>query len=85
MQSNTLPTPNLCPRRQRRREVQALAAELGCDYISRPTHESAKAGNLNYALEHTRSELVAVLDADTSHSQIFSTIQLASLMTHRLQ
>jgi len=47
-----------------RREVQALAAELGCDYISRPTHESAKAGNLNYALKHTRSELVAVLDAD---------------------
>lgn len=46
------------------REVQALAAELGCDYISRPTHESAKAGNLNYALKHTRSELVAVLDAD---------------------
>ena len=47
-----------------RPEVQALAAELGCDYISRPTHEGAKAGNLNYALKHTKGELVAVLDAD---------------------
>ncbi len=47
-----------------RPEVKALAAELGCIYISRPTHEGAKAGNLNYALKQTGGQLVAVLDAD---------------------
>ena len=47
-----------------RAEVQTLAAQLGCNYISRTTHEGAKAGNLNYALRRTRSELVAILDAD---------------------
>jgi cellulose synthase (UDP-forming) len=47
-----------------RPEVVALAAELDCNYISRPTHEGAKAGNLNYALKQTSGQLVAVLDAD---------------------
>lgn len=47
-----------------RPEVQELAEGLGCNYISRPTHEAAKAGNLNYALKHTNGELIAVLDAD---------------------
>jgi len=47
-----------------RPELVALAAELGCTYISRPTHEGAKAGNLNYALKQTTGHLVAVLDAD---------------------
>lgn len=47
-----------------RAEVATLAAELGCAYLSRPTHEGAKAGNLNYALERTGGQLVAVLDAD---------------------
>jgi cellulose synthase (UDP-forming) len=47
-----------------RPEVQAIATELGCFYISRSTNEAAKAGNLNYALKHTDGDLVAVLDAD---------------------
>lgn len=47
-----------------RPEVKALATSLGCNYISRPTHEGAKAGNLNYALKKTKGELIAVLDAD---------------------
>ncbi len=47
-----------------RPEVELLAAELGCTYISRPSHEGAKAGNLNYALKETTGQLVAVLDAD---------------------
>jgi cellulose synthase (UDP-forming) len=47
-----------------RSEVEALAVSLGCNYISRPTHEGAKAGNLNHALKRTRSEFVVVLDAD---------------------
>lgn len=33
-------------------------------YITRPEHTHAKAGNLNYALEGTHSDLVATLDAD---------------------
>jgi cellulose synthase (UDP-forming) len=33
----------------RRPEVQALAAELGCEYMTRPDNRHAKAGNLNHA------------------------------------
>ncbi len=47
-----------------RDEVRALADSVGCGYIARPTHEGAKAGNINYALLKTDGELVAVLDAD---------------------
>jgi len=37
-----------------RSEVEALAKNLGCNYIARPTHKGAKAGNLNYALKSIR-------------------------------
>jgi len=47
-----------------RDEVRALAAALGCSYIARPTHGGAKAGNINYALQKTKGELAAILDAD---------------------
>jgi len=47
-----------------REEVRALAAAFNCEYIARPTHEGAKAGNLNYALSRTTGELIATLDAD---------------------
>lgn len=33
-------------------------------YVIRPVHEHAKAGNLNYALERTTTDLVVTLDAD---------------------
>lgn len=48
----------------RRPEIQALAAELGCHYLSRPDNRHAKAGNLNYAIAHTQSDLIACFDAD---------------------
>lgn len=48
----------------RRPEVQALARELGCNYLSRPDNKGAKAGNLNHALARTTGELVAIFDAD---------------------
>ncbi|MGC9526332.1 MAG: glycosyltransferase [Limnospira sp.] len=48
----------------RRPEVQKLAAELGCHYLTRPNNFAAKAGNLNHALEFTEGELIAVFDAD---------------------
>jgi cellulose synthase (UDP-forming) len=47
-----------------REEVRALATDFNCGYIARPTHEAAKAGNLNYALKQSGGELVATLDAD---------------------
>jgi cellulose synthase (UDP-forming) len=48
----------------RRIEVEQLAAHLGARYLTRPTNEHAKAGNLNHALEHISADVVAVLDAD---------------------
>lgn len=47
-----------------RPEVAALASRLGLRYVARPTHEHAKAGNLNHALGVSHGELVLVLDAD---------------------
>ncbi|MHB8490193.1 MAG: glycosyltransferase [Candidatus Dormibacteria bacterium] len=48
----------------RRPEAEALARELGCTYIARPTNENAKAGNLNYALERSSGDLIAIFDTD---------------------
>ncbi len=47
-----------------RPHVKELANRMGCQYIARPTHEHAKAGNINYALQHTDGEFIVVLDAD---------------------
>ena len=47
-----------------RPEVAALAARLGARYLARPTHEHAKAGNVNYALSYVDADLIAILDAD---------------------
>ena len=47
-----------------RPEVAELAAALGARYLTRPTHEHAKAGNLNHALGLIDAEFIAVLDAD---------------------
>ncbi|MGB7412967.1 MAG: glycosyltransferase [Thermosynechococcaceae cyanobacterium] len=47
-----------------RPEVAALAADLGCQYIARPDHTNAKAGNLNYAIATTTGDLITVFDAD---------------------
>jgi cellulose synthase (UDP-forming) len=44
--------------------VEMLAADLGAKYLSRPTNEHAKAGNLNYALDSIDADFVAILDAD---------------------
>ena len=47
-----------------RPQVKELAARLGCEYITRPTHEHAKAGNINYALQRTSGDFIVILDAD---------------------
>ena len=48
----------------RRPAIQALAAELGCEYFTRPDNRHAKAGNLNHAIAHTSGELIVSFDAD---------------------
>ena len=47
-----------------RPEVERLAAAIGAKYLARPTHEHAKAGNLNHALGVIDADILAVLDAD---------------------
>jgi cellulose synthase (UDP-forming) len=44
--------------------IQAMAESLGAVYLTRPDNRHAKAGNLNYALQRTGGELIAVFDAD---------------------
>jgi cellulose synthase (UDP-forming) len=48
----------------KRDEVKQLATLLGCIYLSRPTSEHAKAGNINYALSKTAGDFIVILDAD---------------------
>jgi cellulose synthase (UDP-forming) len=47
-----------------RPEIRDLAEALGARYLARPTHEHAKAGNLNHALGVIDADIIAVLDAD---------------------
>src|SRR5512139_57497 len=47
-----------------RPEVKALCEELNCVYLTRKTNEHAKAGNLNFGLQNSKAEFIAVLDAD---------------------
>ena len=48
----------------RRDSVAQLAQELGCQYLTRPNNDHAKAGNINHALPLTNGEFIAVFDAD---------------------
>lgn len=57
----------------RRSDVKALAAELGCHYITRPDNRHAKAGNLNHAIAQISGELIAVFDADFVPTRNFLT------------
>jgi cellulose synthase (UDP-forming) len=57
----------------RRPEIQALAADLGCEYITRPDNRHAKAGNLNHAIPKTTGELLVVFDADFVPTRNFLT------------
>jgi cellulose synthase (UDP-forming) len=47
-----------------RKEVKELCEELGCTYIARPSHDDAKAGNVNYGLQLSEAEFIAIFDAD---------------------
>lgn len=56
-----------------RPEIQALAADLGCEYLTRPDNRHAKAGNLNHAIAQTTGELIVVFDADFIPTRNFLT------------
>ena len=47
-----------------RAEMKQLAAKLKVNYLDRDTHEGAKAGNLNHALDNTTSPYIVTFDAD---------------------
>ncbi len=48
----------------KRPEVAALAAQLGCHYVTRPDNRHAKAGNLNHGIAQTHGEVIVCFDAD---------------------
>lgn len=48
----------------RRAEVKEMAEAQGAQYLSRPENHHAKAGNLNFGLEHSTAEFITVFDAD---------------------
>ncbi|HEY0796756.1 MAG TPA: UDP-forming cellulose synthase catalytic subunit, partial [Acidisarcina sp.] len=47
-----------------RAEFRDFAKEAGVGYVARPEHNHAKAGNINYALERSSADLVAIFDCD---------------------
>ena len=52
-------------------EVRAMAKRVGVDYIRRPIHEHAKAGNVNYGLSQSHGEFYVILDADFVAHKMF--------------
>ncbi|MDJ0686869.1 MAG: glycosyltransferase [Xenococcaceae cyanobacterium MO_188.B32] len=48
----------------RRPRIKQLAAELGCEYLTRPDNLHAKAGNINHAIPLTEGEFIVIFDAD---------------------
>ena len=49
---------------ERQQLIQNLCREFGAEYRTREKNEHAKAGNVNYAFERTKGDLILVLDAD---------------------
>jgi cellulose synthase (UDP-forming) len=49
---------------ERSAELKALATRYGAGYITREKNKSAKAGNINNALQYTHGELLLILDCD---------------------
>ena len=45
-------------------QLRRMAKELDVNYLTRENNESAKAGNINHALNYTDGDLILVLDSD---------------------
>ncbi len=67
-----------------RPEIEELAATLGAHYLARPTHEHAKAGNLNHALGFIDADILGVLDADHVAAPEFLTATLGYFADRRV-
>ncbi|MFT8369037.1 UDP-forming cellulose synthase catalytic subunit [Acetobacter papayae] len=67
----------------RRPEFRTFAGEVGVNYIIRANNQHAKAGNLNHALEHTNSELIAVFDCDHIPVKSFLTRTVGWMVQNR--
>ncbi|MBI1732633.1 MAG: UDP-forming cellulose synthase catalytic subunit [Gammaproteobacteria bacterium] len=49
---------------QRHYRLRRMARDLGIRYLTRESNRSAKAGNINHALQHTDGDLILTLDCD---------------------
>lgn len=67
----------------RREEFRVFADAVGVNYIIRANNQHAKAGNLNHALAHTSSELVAVFDCDHIPVKSFLTRTVGWMVQNR--
>lgn len=54
-----------------RADIALFAEEAGVHYLARPTHEGAKAGNINYALARSHADFVAIFDCDHIPTRAF--------------
>nr|MBA2817619.1 UDP-forming cellulose synthase catalytic subunit [Candidatus Pantoea persica] len=55
-----------------REEFREFAASVGVNYVVRPTHEHARAGNINHALRtRCRSDFVSIFDCDHVPTRAF--------------
>jgi cellulose synthase (UDP-forming) len=57
----------------KRPDIKKMALDLGCEYITRPNNNHAKAGNLNHAIAKTDGEFIVVFDADFVPTKNFLT------------
>jgi len=55
----------------KRESFRDFAKAVSVNYIRRPVNNHAKAGNINYALEHTSAEYVAIFDCDHIPTRAF--------------
>ncbi|MEI6737770.1 MAG: UDP-forming cellulose synthase catalytic subunit, partial [Pseudomonadota bacterium] len=49
---------------KRRYLLKDIALKLGVEYLTRESNRSAKAGNINHAIQHSSGELILFLDCD---------------------
>lgn len=57
--------------------MEEMARRHGVNYVCRPSNEGAKAGNINWALQHTKAPFVAILDCDHVPDPRFLEVTLA--------
>ncbi|RJG48402.1 UDP-forming cellulose synthase catalytic subunit [Motilimonas pumila] len=64
----------------KRDSFEAFAKQFNVGYFRRPTNEHAKAGNINYALKHTKGEYVAIFDCDHIPTRAFFQVTMGAFL-----